>query len=226
MLRDKNKDKKYFESFLLYETERINKFEKMLERLETSDKIEQCKCFIANFYKNKMIAEYSVGYDKKEIRNTFDLYMKNITVSVYDSYADMIDILALSILLDYDGKELSDIMVKSRFDDVLMKILIKYIRSGKIEMGNEKLAFPEQYSIYIEILNCDDVQSASEKLRNFVNDNWYELNKDMPWYNSHNKDSDTYAGYWCWIGAAIAKMKSIPLSDLSECNYIPVDLIM
>lgn len=227
MIRDKIKSEKYFDEFIDYENSRIKKFSDVLKSIDKSDseKINQCQLYLSGFYKNKLAAMYSAGYEKDEIKNVFDLYVKSIPNNKVDSYADMIDLISLSILLDYSEEITIKIINDNKYDDSLINVLSNYIKSNNIDINGKELNFPEEYGVYIDILSNSDEESSISSLQEFLNNEWYALNKDMSWYDSHNNRNNTYFGYWCWISAAVIKMKGLTVDCLTECKYLPIDLI-
>jgi hypothetical protein len=71
---------------------------------------------------------------------------------------------------------------------------------------------------------CDFIDDKIKKNEfiEFMDNQWYDTCKDCSFYDSHKNDQKTYTGYWCWLAAAIIKMKSI--KDISG-KYIPVEVI-
>ena len=59
----------------------------------------------------------------------------------------------------------------------------------------------------------------------FVDKKWYKGMKDTYWYNSHKDDEDIHFGYWCFEGAALAKLLEIDDSGLKDSQYYPYDLV-
>lgn len=63
MLRDTRKTAGYFEEYIACQMERIQKFEDVLRNLGANDtaKNMQCHMYLANFYQDLLLAEYSSG---------------------------------------------------------------------------------------------------------------------------------------------------------------------
>ena len=76
MLRDTNKDKEYFDKFIIETSARSHKFTNTLQMLSKSDndKIKQCELYISNFERDILFAMYSRGDSIK------DYLMKTIQV--------------------------------------------------------------------------------------------------------------------------------------------------
>ena len=222
MLRDNLKGQKYFEEYISYETSRIKKFAEVLKEIDDTEKASQCKIYIAGFYKNKLIAMYSAGYSIEDMKGIFNEYIEYI--SAIDSYSELVDLLSLAILFNYD-KPLPDIIMNNgQYDDALVRLLKGYFKNKKTDISSEDLKYPEVYAKYLDILS-NESEDAAKQLTQFLNDEWYSLNKDMAWYDSHKNDNNIYNGYWCWLGAAICQIKQIPKELLDNCKYLPIDLI-
>jgi hypothetical protein len=53
----------------------------------------------------------------------------------------------------------------------------------------------------------------------------YDSNKESAWYDSHKSKQDTYVGYWCFEGLALAVALGLEANRLRGLKYIPEDLI-
>ena len=62
------------------------------------------------------------------------------------------------------------------------------------------------------------------ELKDYIENRWYDDNGDAVWYDSHKSDSDTYCGYWCYIGAAIVKILGFDFTAFRGTAYFPYDL--
>ena len=56
----------------------------------------------------------------------------------------------------------------------------------------------------------------------FIENKWYSTCSDLYWFNNLKSKQDIYTGYWCWLGAAVLKMKKVKSSMI---KYIPNDLL-
>lgn len=227
MSRDPLKNDEYFDKFLSYENERISKFSKVLNELplDDSDRLKQCEKYLSTFCKNKLCALYSRGYPKDSIRVAFTDYIRHVQQSSIDSYADMVDILSLAILLDANKADLYHILETPSFDDVLVLILKDYIKNKSLTPLAGNLQYPSLYKEFVDVFYNASLELSSQKLLQFTSNHWYGLNTEAWWYDSHKSPNNTYVGYWCWLAAAIIKIKGMDVKYFSGCNYIPIDLI-
>ena len=219
MKRAQYKDELYFDEYIFSQEERIEKFTKVLEKLNTDDedKIKQCKSYLSGFYFDLINAKYSLGLQRDEIiTDVNELFNYVCEVS---SYNDMINYLSLAIVFDIDKKRLKSILQCKTYDDILISELKGYILGEKKEYDNLLLKYSDHYKLF-----CDFIDEKIEKSEfiEFMDNQWYDTCKDCSFYDSHKNDKKTYTGYWCWLAAAIIKMKSI--KDISGI-YIPTEVI-
>lgn len=221
-MRDSIQSKGYFLKVIEYQYSRIEKFEKFYETLpdKNSAGAHDILQNIALFKKNLFTAMYSVGETKEKIRMVVFEYMRLIMKVGDFSYADAIDILSLAILFEIDYNELESFIRQIEFEDDLIGYLISAIKKEKFIPRTENLMFREKYVGFVEFIKEND----ADKFTAYMENQWYDLNENMYWYNTHKSKYDTYMGYWCWIAAAILKIKQNPAKD-KNIMYVPKDLI-
>ncbi|RNC86850.1 MAG: DUF1911 domain-containing protein [Winogradskyella sp.] len=49
--------------------------------------------------------------------------------------------------------------------------------------------------------------------------------KDTSGYNQHAKSNGNYVGYWCFVVAAIVKIKDLDDSSFKNSKYYPKDML-
>ncbi|MCH5249594.1 MAG: DUF1910 domain-containing protein [Lachnospiraceae bacterium] len=219
MNRDNYKSIDYFEKYLKNQKSKIAKFNGVLSKIDENDadKIRQCKRILANFYMDLFTAEYSYGASKDELERTFSEYCNLVKESAVDSYSEMVDLLSISILLDWQ-ENVKWIKNNETFDDSLIKSLKAYLYGdGQINDASLDLKYPDYYKVFAEYL--DGIKDAEELIQ-YVNKEWYSSSIDMSWYDSHLSKEDIYVGYWCWLAAAVLKIKECSISNE---KYIPSD---
>ena len=229
MLRDALKSADYFERYLGYQDARIQKFTQVLNNLPDHAEMQrkQCSTYLANFYKDKLSAMYSFGSTKTELLSTFNFYIKYIKGASSINYADLSDILAMMILFkNVDVSDPKFVLSVTGFDDPFIVLLKQELFPGRtIKLRTNELLYPEQYQEFLSIIEEDDSAQATVQLLDYVNHRWYANCQDMPWFESHKSSENTYCGYWCWIAAAIAKMKHLDIAFIRTCKYIPWELL-
>ena len=103
---------------------------------------------------------------------------------------------------------------------ILWLVFLKnYILENNVEKNGTILIFPDQYRKFLEYVNGDINDS---ELGEFMNNDWYSLNSNAYWYNSHLSSNDTYNGYWSWLGATLIKICNGSLDKYYRINNIPL----
>ncbi|WP_461204574.1 PoNe immunity protein domain-containing protein [Clostridium sp. DL1XJH146] len=233
MCRDKLRDQIYFDKFLAYENARIIKFSTTLEKLVTNKGENDIGVIngykmMANFCKNKMVALYSAGNSIDEVKNAYGDVLKYSEKNKEISYNEIIDIVAIAILLNVKNEirnNVIKIIKKCNNQDALLLALTEYLIYGKIEKYQDELLYPSQYKQLLSILKEEDREIEKTLLLNYINNIWYESNKDAAWYDSHKSNNETYCGYWCFIGAAIVKILNLDNKNFKSLNYYPYDMV-
>lgn len=208
LCRAQFKDKSYFDEYITKQRKRIEKISST-----ASNSPDSIDSMLSNMYMNLISAEYSDGMSKEEMSDDVKKMFSHI--KTVDSYAAMVDYLSLAILFNINGDEISNVLSNNRYDDDLVSKLKEALGSSASGEGVKY----ESYKAFDDMLN-DKI--SSEEFLNYVNNDWYEDSKDRYWYDSHNSNENTYTGYWCWVGAAVAQIKNI---DASGSKYIPSELI-
>lgn len=66
---------------------------------------------------------------------------------------------------------------------------------------------------------------SADELGKYIAYGWYQDNLDAAWYDSDQRHDDTYCGYWCFIGAAIAAIMKFDRSHFENTKFFPLDLM-
>ncbi len=220
MIRDSLKNVDYYNKYIDSEKKRIDKFSKALSALkEGTPQYAQCKMYLSNIYRNIINAAYSKGCDKDEIRLYVEKYFRYFDFDKQSGYADIIDALAFVIIFDLKVVDITKISC----NDSLIYILCNYISSNEVKKSSDyNLKYYDLYHSFIDVL-CDKI--SCDDFISFIKNDWYELNKDMHWFDSHKSDKNIYNGYWCWLGGAVLKMLNYPINRIVDCEFIPKDVL-
>lgn len=214
MIRDQRRDEKYFDDYISYQNERIEKFMELQKGLTNPDGKMQCARTIANLKKDLLSAEYSRGASKEKLKEIYESYLSIFDGNKMEEYAESVDALSLAILLDVDLKYLKN-MLQNNLLDGLIETLLSYP-----VINVDKLKYPEYYQPFFDYLSdkIDDIEFDKYMLNE-----WYASNKEFAWCDSDQGTNDTYTGYWCWIAAACLKLKG--RTESRNNPYIPYDMI-
>ena len=214
MIRDQFKPESYFEEFIFTQENRIAKFSSVLKELDIHDidKTVQCKTYLCRLHMDLISAKYSLGLEKGDISD--DVKSLFSYICKISSYNEMINYLSLAIIFDINIPK--SILDMNEYDDALVDWLKGFW--DKTRAKNTALTFPENYKVFYDFISN---KIKKDDFKQYMDEEWYESCKEFAFFNSHELDSKTYSGYWCWIAAAIIKIKSIDVKG----KYIPSDLI-
>ena len=230
-VRAQFKDEKYFKG----QIERCNRFIASDEK-DDIEYIKQNGKLTAFHYISsasirlmKLENYYSVGERKQTIADlldeTIEFFIKGFDEG-YQSSGKLLQIVSLSILLDISKEKFNKII---NFIDIVDKIdieerwkpdsLVFFLigESDKLRKGFNK---PNQKLFEITKLTKLEAENA---INNYLKD-WYSMNKDEPWYNSHLRDHG-YSGYWAWEVAAVVKVMGLDDATFKNNPYYPYDMV-
>ncbi len=228
MLRDTRKDTGYFIKYIEEQEQRVREFTSRLRALdEEKDKdnarlIRNTAISASSRIRDLFIAEYSFGCSVAVLKDIFRQHLQVVRRLDSLSFADAMYILSISILLDEDcAKTIEDVSMP---EDCLIAELEYYVKNKRI--SPDALSLPLQFPDKSEVfLNAIRGKITEKNLRTFISEEWYSTNQDMGWYDSHKNNLDTYCGYWCFIGAAIVKIKGWKKEIFESVEYFPYDLL-
>ena len=217
-MRDKRKEKEYFERFLDYQSERIDKKKKKLDTCD-GEIAERVRKSLLKYQMDLIKASFSNGESKKGMQIILDDIKTTICETKSVSYGVLLDFLSLSLMFGMD--ELVGCVYSAHKDqidgDKLLACFVECANPGNIKWEGEFIIeglFDELNNLFI---NDGDKESFLIKYLN----GWYDNRKDEWWYDSENSDNDTYCGYWSFESGALAKMLGLNEDILKENEYYP-----
>ena len=222
MIRDFRKTGQYFDEYLAANEKRISRFELQFRALplENEEGRLACMTFIAELYRNRILALYSSGSPISFIKELYPLYVKYFAGSadITVGYYDVLECISLAVLFDAHSylSELKEILIKSNLRDCLTDTLINYLDKSW-EIGKNDICC----DWYLSFLKCD-IQESPAYLKTYLEKKWYKNHNNAAWYDNHKSTAKTYVGYWCFEVAAITKIYNIQDSPLWE--YYPYDI--
>ena len=206
--RDTRKDYTYFEKYISDQEKRITRFENIRTKLSAEDKIKECDGILSNLQRNMFLAKFSAGYLIGDLISSFNTYIDQLILAKDVSYDELINAIAINIVLDAGRNKDLSVLASNNENDVLTKALLGM-------PGEERqLIYESNYESFYQFLT--DSISETEFIR-YITEDWYDSCEDLYWYDSLKSDNDTYVGYWCWIAAAVLKLKN----KSTENVYIP-----
>jgi uncharacterized protein YqgQ len=229
-MRDKIKDSDYFIRFIQKEHERIEKFEFKLKNGEVKeDRILSVKKKIFEIKFGIINALYSKGEDISLIKIEFEKILdSDIEISnLHHRYVDILHLLSLSILLEMDFiivKKIIDLINRDNLEDKLIDFIIKY-KLLDWNRSNNMFLHNTPYKAFDEIIDASDKTSAENRLKKYLEKEWYKGHGDCGWHDTHKEKEDLYFGYWSFESAAIVKIMGLDDSSFKDNPYYPYDLV-
>lgn len=93
MLRDNRKDENYFEVYLREIQQNISEYYELYKNIPSENQFgkNQCLRYIAQLYRNELVAMYSAGLPIPQIRQVFQQCAETTVASVDEGYIDYDD---------------------------------------------------------------------------------------------------------------------------------------
>ncbi len=232
-MRDKIKDKQYFEDLLKEEEKNIKMFKsavqkRMKEKGEADRGVHNGYSILINSYQNLVNLLYSCGADLKTIEDCYKEFLPyyNQMWNRKYGYIELVKVLSLAVLFEIDKgciSELEERLRNDRFDDFLVNVLIKTVDPSWENQGTE-FEFPGIYDDLKAILDNKESEQIA-LLKNYLQNQWYNIHKECSWFNSHLFEHNNYYGYWSFEAGAVAKILHLDDSSLKDVPYYPYDLV-
>lgn len=235
-MRDKVKNKAFFENSLSFTNESINDFENIMPQVvesqgEESQGVKNGHNALVMYYTKKVNLMYSLGEEVLEIKMIYekllDYYAKAWNIEY--GYIDLIRILSLGNLLKIDSLNTNFKILENKIKDVgLNDYFVNYLITSidsDWELNSNDFHFKGIYEPLKNITEENDKHISKNMLKTYLEKQWYEIHNECAWYNSHNSKQDTYYGYWAYEAGAIAKILKLNDEELKQQRYYPYDLV-
>jgi hypothetical protein len=152
----------------------------------------------------------------------------------FSGFLEILDVLSLGVLLDVpinDFRIVEDFIYKDEVKDYLLNFLLKFRLNEVVSISEE--SYHDQNYFHINqrlgtlkaIIFQEDKEIAQKELKRFLEAKWYNSLKGTGYYNQHSNPHNTYSGYWCFVAAAIVKIKGLDDSSFRDNPYYPKDLV-
>lgn len=233
-MRDKIKNKDYFNKQIEYAYNSIERYESLLNKvINTQGKDSEGAIngygILTMFYNQMLNLSYSAGKEIAQIKNEFEQFIKyySLTWDISNGYIDLIRVLSLGILLNINKNEFEDLqkkIINEGLNDYLVNYFMYFIDSTW-KMKSNQFHFKGIYEPVRDIIEQKDKSISAIMLKDYLEKRWYEIHNECAWYNSHKSKQDTYYGYWAYEAGAIAKILNIEDSFLKDEPYYPYDLV-
>ena len=243
-MRDKIKDKEYFERKYKFH---LNSYKKEFEELEKEfeelkdkysyDIIEDALSgyyygiFLSGF--KTFYAGYSLGINIENIKPLgegllYGLYKRckwKEHLRFENIRAVLIFIIILNIKTEYVGKFIKLIREKG-LKDRYIDNLINYIDERE-EIKSKEILFKKREKTVMEVVDLakeGKKEEATKLLKKYITKQWLNMQDDQCILDKNAHLRDYYVGYWCIEAAALVKMYNLDDEILKECDYYPYEL--
>ncbi len=232
-IRAEHKDYKYFES----ELERIKLWslddkkgdEEFLLTNKQLTPFHYSSSY--NLQEKKLEILYSMHSDINIIRNEFIEAIPDFLMGYKDipSYLSFLNVISFCVLLEVDlkyFKDISDLIYNTSLkkEPLFRDSLLIFLLNSKLEKigPSDNVYLPNKTSLLSKAIISTAIE-AEEKINIYIR-NWYSLNKETPWYNSHKRQWG-YSGYWCWEAAAVVKIMGLDDANFKDHPHYPYDMV-
>ena len=214
MIRDTIKDALYYADIIPKLEQRIQKYEKKRDEFPVdSPQYEKCQIHLQGICYNYVSALFSSGASVFQVKSAVEKYMTTLTTASL-TYNGVIDAYSLAILFDV-SQMCTALTAQQRYHDFLIDTLAQQFDKGNAIITRDKPFFQE-YQPFADYLNG---QMSKEKFLQYIEEDWYGSCVDRAWYESDKNPNAVYTGYWCWLGAAVLKLKNE--GTIQKVKYLP-----
>ena len=243
-MRDKIKDKEYFEKKYNFHFNNYNKrfetIKKEFEELKDKYDYDTIEDALGGYYYGIFLsgfdafyAGYSLGKDIEELKPIgegllYGLYKRRKwkdSMVFEDARAALIFIIILNIKTEYVEKFIKLIREKG-LKDRYIDHLINYI-DEKEEIKAKEILFKKREKTVMEVVDLakeGKKEEATKLLKKYVEKQWINMLDDQTVIKKNSHLKDYYVGYWCIEAAALVKMYNLDDEILKECDYYPYEL--
>lgn len=232
-MRDNLKNKQYYMK-LIENTQRDILIygelveEALREKNESDRGVRNGYNILINLYQKQINLLYSFGEELDKIKKQYEKLL-HLYCKMWDrkyGYIELIKVLSLAVLFEIDKDlilELEQKLTNEKMDDFLVNKYMKEIDEFWYGSG-DKFEFSGIYDC-LKLLFEEKKYVASDKLKDYLQNKWYDIHRECSWYNSHLSKKDIYYGYWSFEAGAIAKILNLDDSSLKDVPYYPYDLV-
>lgn len=248
MVRDRLKDKTYFEAYL-------SKLEFLDERTEAklanneirADRVVPVVMGLIGSLVDRMTAKYSLGVPVIEMLEEYHQAVewihdywpgnKKLTgkrrevlnqypLGGYDTILWMLSIGYLFDVPDEQFQKLVSVIDQDEVKDKLYEFVIaaKMPSRPKLEQESYKYGF-KLFGKLREAVDAEDNAKAKALVKAFLEKDWLKEHKSLDWHVSHKNPHDVYSGNWSFEAAAITCIKGLDDSSYRDQQYYPKDLV-
>ena len=223
-MRDKIKNKEYFDAYITEDNARVENFQnKLIDGEVAEERIPTIEWKVFDLRLLMLIAKYSRGDEVISLKSEFNELLQmflNVNNEEFFSYSDNLEFLSLAILLNIDNTSIKKIVEKFFEKDAL----IDFLANGTISDPKHVL-YPKGWKKLFDVILVQNKEEQIKKLMDYINKRWYPINKVEGNLDNHESDQNVYFGYWCFEAGAVAKILKIDDPKLKDQQYYPYDMV-
>lgn len=231
MLRDHLKDQEYFDAYIRSTAERKSSYIKRIEGLDDPEQgFKNSSATLDLFSRNLLISKYSAGEAIYNLKEDFPESLKwfELAYNSTSGYVQLLWMLSIGIMLEVDDSEfnkLVELVKKDDPNDRIIDFLISY-RQGNFKQSYA-VKFENPYASLIEVIELAQTnkQKSVERLKQYLDKEWYKGHADAGWYDNHKSKHNTFAGYWSWESGALVVALGLEDSTLKGQQYYPYYMV-
>lgn len=248
MLRDKLRNKHYFDEAIADRDESISRYLKRLEqpeklkpygrmggaaglcqlvfdrieyRYSRGDKLMELESDLNNLIKHRELQKrYADALPEEEAGRRVEWERLS-----FSTYKNILAWLAFSISLRADNAyliKLLELVNNAGLDALFDRIAVKL---GAIDRPiSDRVLYANPYGLLLDVIESKPAQQA--ELMNKFMDAWYPACVKQGFYETHKITNNFgYAGYWCFEAALVVNVFNIDDSGFRDHRYYPADLV-
>ena len=253
MVRDKLKNKDYFDEFLKGKNNLISNNEQALSAGEVAEKkVERAKYRNFGFRLESLVAEYSRGDSVQRMTNSIMEIIKHLPDETHlvntkvktviggetkfldqyllEPYERMLRLLSFAYLLDVsdtDFETVVRIIDRDTVRDNLYEFIIKSRLPNRTQKNDTeydpKSVVSKVYKKLREAVVQSDLSEAAKGVGQFLKKDFYH--KHTGFYDFHNNNLNLYYGYWSIEAAVITCILDLDDSSYRDSEFYPTDLV-
>ncbi|WP_172916107.1 PoNi-like cognate immunity protein [Capnocytophaga canimorsus] len=219
-------DKQEIADLLTDEAKGIQKYPKA--NLEVISSIKDT--ILKNSY-DILLCSYSMGDKLENVKEQYLATLESMQGVWRQSngYVQMVWMLSIGTMLDADEtifEKFKSLVEKDNPNDYLIDFLL----SSKTDwqMKNTTFKFPEPYAALKEVIDLasdNQKEKATQRLKKYLDKEWYKGHSDTGWHNSHKSKHNIYTGYWSFESGALVKILGLDDTLLKDQKYYPYDMV-
>lgn len=225
-MRDFLKDERYFEDYLSWVDDSIQKFQLAIEQVAQArgaddPGIHNGYSILYNRYLKKLRALYSAGRPIQEI----EALMPPLIDSMEKTWngrdvEQMLWVVSVGVMLELENglfSRLVNLVRKHELHDPVIEFLIE----GSAVEGSATAP----YDRLLDVIRSNNQHEQLQKIKEYLELHWYDGNRQAGWHDTHNHRDAIYCGYWSFESGAVVKVLGINDNSMKDAPYYPYDLV-